>query len=192
MKESMRCIDNGNFDMAVGYLNAAIEKSTSDKEEMSFIYLIKGAALLGWIGDSKKDIILTNLPDAPIGALPESQEAPTGKISRLSNEALESIDASITLNPRNSLAYYFKGYVFFSMSELNEAIHSFDNAVKLGLPENLQFFAYNMQGKLCLVLSKYDDALKCYENLLQLNPSDKDALDTCKVIKAGLPVIISF
>ena len=113
MKESMRCIDNGNFDMAVGYLNAAIEKSTSDKEEMSFIYLIKGAALLGWIGDSKKDIILTNLPDAPIGALPESQEAPTGKISRLSNEALESIDASITLNPRNSLAYYFKGYVFF-------------------------------------------------------------------------------
>lgn len=78
------------------------------------------------------------------------------------------------------------------MSELEEALKSFDNALMLGLPTNLQFFAYNMQGKLCLILSKYDDALKCYENLLKLNPSDKDALDTREVIKMGLPVIISF
>lgn len=78
------------------------------------------------------------------------------------------------------------------MSELREAISSFDNALKIGLPKDLQFNAYNMQGKLCLILNKYDDALECYENLLQLNPSDKDALDTCEVIKKGLPVIISF
>ena len=128
-------MNNGNFDMAVGYINAAIEKSASDKEEMSSLYLIKSAALLGWIGESKKDIILTNLPDALIGTLPESLEIPTGKISRLGNEALKSIDASITLNPRNSLAYYFKGYVFFSMSELKEALKSFDNALMLGLPQ---------------------------------------------------------
>lgn len=192
MKESMHYINNGNFDMVVGYISAAIEKSASDKEELSSLYLIKSAALLGWIGDSRKATILTNLPDAPIGKLPELLETPTGKISRLSNEALESIDASITLNPRNSLAYYFKGYVFFSMSELKEALSSFDYALKLGLPENLQFFAYNMKGKLCLIMNKYDDALKCYENLLQLNPTNKDAFDTCEVIKKGLPVIISF
>jgi tetratricopeptide (TPR) repeat protein len=192
MKESTLCINNGNFDMAVGYINAAIEKSKSDKEEISFLYLIKSAALLGWIGESKKDIILTNLPDASIGILPESLEILTGKISRLGNEALKSIDASISLNPRNSLAYYYKGFVFFSMSELREAISSFDNALKIGLPKDLQFNAYNMQGKLCLILNKYDYALECYENLLQLNPSDKDALDTCEVIKKGLPVIISF
>lgn len=192
MKESMHHISNSNFDTAVGYINAAIERSASDKEEVTSLYLIKSAALIGWIGESKKDIVLTNLPEAPIGKLPDSVETPTGKISRLGNEALESIDASITLNPRNALAYYLRGFVFFSMLELKEAINSFDNALKIGLPENLQFFAYNMQGKLCLVLNKYDDALKCYENLLKLNPSDKDALDTCDVIKKGLPVIASF
>jgi tetratricopeptide (TPR) repeat protein len=192
LKDSVDYINKGNFDMAVGYINAAIEKSASDKDELSSLYLIKSAALLGWIGESKKDIILTNQPDASIGTLPESLETPTGKVSRLGNEALKSIDASIKLNPRNSLAYYFKGYVFFSLSELEEALKSFDNALTLGLPTNIQFFAYNMKGKLCLVLNKYDDALKCYENLLQLNPSNKDALDACEIIKMGLPVIISF
>lgn len=191
MKEAISNIKNGNFDMAVGYIDAAIKKSTSDEEKMSFLYLIKSDALLGEIAESKTDIF-TNLPDAPIGTLPGSLEPPTGKISRLGNKALESIEASITLNPRCGLAYYLKGFVFFSISELKEAARSFDESLKVGLPENLQLSAYMMQGKLYLVLDQYENALKCYENLLRLDPTNKEALDTCEVIKKGLPVIISF
>jgi tetratricopeptide (TPR) repeat protein len=191
MKEAISNIKNGNFDMAVGYIDAAIKKSTSDNEEMPFLYLIKSDALLGEIAESKTDV-LTNLPDAPIGTLPGSLEPPTGKISRLGNKALESIEVAITLKPRNSLAYYLKGFVFFSMSELKEAAKSFDDSLMIGLPENLQLSAYMMQGKLYLVLDQYEDALKSYENLLRLDPTNKEALDTCEVIKKDLPVIISF
>jgi tetratricopeptide (TPR) repeat protein len=191
MKEAMSCINNGNFDMAVGYINAAIKKSTSDEEELSSLYLIKSAALIGEIAESN-EVVLTNLPDAPIGTLPGSLEAPTGKISRLGNEALESIEVSITLNPRNALAYYFKGFVFFSLSELKESVRAFDDALKIGLPEDLQFFAYKMRGRLYLVLDQYDDARKCYENLLRLDPTNNEALVTCEVIKKGLPVIVSW
>jgi tetratricopeptide (TPR) repeat protein len=192
IKDAMRCVNNNNFDMAIGYINAAIEKSASDKEDLTSLYLIKSAALLGWIGGSKESVILTNLPDASVGKLPDSLETPMGTISRLGNQALESIDASIAINPRNALAYYFRGFVFFSLSDLKDALRSFDNASELGLPENLQFFAYNMKGKLYLVMDQYDEALKCYENLLRIDPTNKDALDTCEVIRRGLPVIVSF
>ena len=88
-------------------------------------------------------------------------------------------------NPR-ALNCNWAGMQLMEQGDLEKAMHSFWKAVKAE-PECTDYI--NNLGAVCSCLGRNDDAAKCMEAALRINPEDERTLNNCReLVKAGVPV----
>ena len=87
-------------------------------------------------------------------------------------EALNSYDKAIELNPSDATAYYNRGNVLNDLNRKEEALNSYDKAIELN-PSDAT--AYSNRGITLRQLNRKEEALSSYDKAIELNPSDATA-----------------
>ncbi|CAD8113605.1 unnamed protein product [Paramecium primaurelia] len=89
-------------------------------------------------------------------------------------EAIETFDQLISLEPNNYQAFYQKGRSLINSGGFVEAIVSLNKALKLN--SNV-FSIWNSKGRLLLNMNRYEEAILCFKTLFQLNSNDNVAIE---------------
>lgn len=100
-------------------------------------------------------------------------------------KATEFYDKSISLNPYGedvskkrdletdySDTYVYKGLALCGLERYDEAIQSFDEALKIDPQKN---YVYCYKGNVLMDLKMYDEAVEAYVKLLEIDPKNKEA-----------------
>jgi tetratricopeptide (TPR) repeat protein len=94
-------------------------------------------------------------------------------------EAIKDFDKAIELDPKNSKAYYHRGFAKISLSmkekvesdttavDYTEAIKDYTKAIEL---DPKHFSAYEMRGMARYFMGQYREAIKDYDKAIKLNP----------------------
>ncbi len=92
-------------------------------------------------------------------------------------QLLECLNKSLELEPSNTEVFYLKAKAEFNLSNFQQAIQSCDYILtKLNNNNNKSNSdVYMLKGKAYLNLEMPDEALKCFENLMQLNSNNPDS-----------------
>jgi tetratricopeptide (TPR) repeat protein len=173
-EEAILCLKNNNCDMAMGFINSAIEKCLSDPEALLPLYLLKSVVFLCQSIRARSELI----DEHPIRYLDEEAKL-------LSDKALESIDKALAINPRCAWCYYIQGHIFMSLLRFPDSLRSFDNALEFKLENKLLIDIYDFQAKFCFVEDP-QKAMKCCENMLKIDPKNEQALTMLRVIRRVL------
>jgi tetratricopeptide (TPR) repeat protein len=82
----------------------------------------------------------------------------------------------------NGLKDYKKGLQLYQQSRYEQALERFQQAID----ENLEFWqAYQMVGYCCFELHQKDEAIKAFEESLDLNPNNSKLSKVYKDLKSG-------
>ena len=95
------------------------------------------------------------------------------------NQSLAQFEHSITINPRQKLAWSGKGLCLLYLGRFDEALKSYNQAMKID-----PSFAPAWKGKgLTLeTMGRYEEAVQCYNNVLRYYPQNKNVIasrDSC-------------
>lgn len=98
-----------------------------------------------------------------------------GKISFNQGRYVDSeeyFNRALETNPKYSLAHYYKGEICSINNNKSEAIICYDEAIK----NNRRCYqAMNRKAKIYIYLKKYNEAKKCAEKAISINPEYADA-----------------
>ncbi len=102
--------------------------------------------------------------------------------------ALESFENIIQYDPGDNLAWYNKGYVLQLMEEYEESkkVLDFFLARYDKKTDDFYKFALYLQGKNCLNLNNYEDALISVDKSIDMDENFKEALELKHTIKNKL------
>jgi tetratricopeptide (TPR) repeat protein len=85
------------------------------------------------------------------------------------DSALKLFNKAIEINPKNSVAYNYKGDIFFRLQKYEESIKWYDEALNI----NPYYIDVLKDKSLSLEkLGKYDMALECFNTILDKNPNN--------------------
>jgi tetratricopeptide (TPR) repeat protein len=89
------------------------------------------------------------------------------------NKALEEINATVALVPKNFLPYFLRGNIYLARKEYNQAEADFTKAIilKPDFPGS-----YTMRGRVFQAQNRLDQAITDLNRALSLSPQEKDAL----------------
>ena len=96
-------------------------------------------------------------------------------------EAIDSFNKALQIDPENSIAWNNKGLAFVKMGDVNEAINCYDNALKIN-PRDPVFLTN--KGNALYKTGDFNKALECYKSAITLNPDSKKAkkgLELCSL-----------
>ena len=82
--------------------------------------------------------------------------------------AVDSFDKAIRLNPNYADAWYNKGLSFSHLSKFHEAIMCFDQTIQI-IPDHIS--AWYSKGESLGNLRDLDQAIICFNKVLELNPN---------------------
>ena len=85
------------------------------------------------------------------------------------DEALESFDRAIELDPKDQLAWALRGDVLDNLKRYEEALVSFDRAIKLGATYHS---VWVLRGNVLNNLERYDEALASLDRAIELDTND--------------------
>jgi len=85
------------------------------------------------------------------------------------NEALESFNKAIELDPDDALTWHMRSITLFALANYDEALESLNKAIELD-PDDVQ--AWHIKGVVLVVLKHYDEALESFNKAIALNPKD--------------------
>ncbi len=88
------------------------------------------------------------------------------------DEALESVNKAIRINPQNEISWNLKGNVFGRMNRPVEAVKAYDASLRINPRYEV---AWNNLGNTYARVGRFDDALKCYDKALAIQSNYKDA-----------------
>jgi len=83
------------------------------------------------------------------------------------DEALDSFDRSIALEPDSADAYYDRAAVYFALGRYDSAIGDYDKVIELN-PNSAA--AYNNRGNACAAAHQLQEAIRDYEKAMALEP----------------------
>jgi tetratricopeptide (TPR) repeat protein len=96
------------------------------------------------------------------------------------NSAIYYLDKSISISKisyNTFYACYLKAEALIHLHRCSEALASLDKAAKLGIIESEYFNDYyDTRGYCLLLLNRYDEALKCFDKVLENKPTYTDAI----------------
>ena len=86
-------------------------------------------------------------------------------------DAVKYFDIAVGLNPKNEIAYHWRGYVNDYLSNYGTAIDDYSKAIQLN-PKD--FMLYRRRGWSYRALGKYEMSVADYNKAIQINPKDYD------------------
>ena len=87
-------------------------------------------------------------------------------------EAIESLDKAIEINPLNEITWNNKGNALSRLGRHREAIDCYDRALKVN--PNYEV-AWNNKGNAYARIGRLEDALKCYDRAISINEDYREA-----------------
>ncbi|MFH1347216.1 MAG: tetratricopeptide repeat protein [Candidatus Margulisiibacteriota bacterium] len=88
--------------------------------------------------------------------------------------ALTYIDKAIRLNPKNSHALLVKGDILNYTNQATEASAYYNKVLKLSLDDS-DYMGWVDRGTALLKFKKYDEAIKCFDKAISINPHKTNA-----------------
>ncbi|MGB5099014.1 MAG: hypothetical protein WBN94_00235 [Methanothrix sp.] len=180
-REAMRLIESDNFDLAFGYINAAIDRSASDEDKLN-LYLLKCEALLGQLVTATGDSINDNRSQMLTPGVVQSERA-----LLIREKIFDVVDATLAINPRFYLAHYFRGLAYLATLDFRNFLRALDDALTLEPDEGIKLQILDFQAKLYSVatLDCYDPqkAINCCEKILQIDSTNEDALFLLRLLR---------
>jgi len=89
------------------------------------------------------------------------------------NDSLTAFNKLIVEDPMNAYAFYYRGMIYDSLENKENAINDFKNALKYGNEEELYMINYNIAIDLDQ-LEQYKDAITYYEKFIASNNTDEE------------------
>lgn len=85
-------------------------------------------------------------------------------------KAIEYFDRALELNPKNYIAWIYKGCIYKKLNNLDRAIQCYDKAIVL--KNNFIAGWYNKGMLLAQIsLNQIEEAIKCFDEVLKINPN---------------------
>jgi tetratricopeptide (TPR) repeat protein len=97
-------------------------------------------------------------------------------------EALECIDKSLAIDPKDAGAWTSKAVVFTQLNRHQEVIQCCDNALAID-PKNAIPWVY--KGATLILLQRHQEALECIDKSLAIDPKNADAQQLKRIISAS-------
>jgi Flp pilus assembly protein TadD len=91
----------------------------------------------------------------------------------LYGEAIEEFNRSISLDPKNPIPYYMRGYVYAKLAMYEEAILDLNKTIELDPNDPDAFFS---RGNMYRRLDENESAIADYTRAIELNPNNPDCL----------------
>jgi tetratricopeptide (TPR) repeat protein len=85
---------------------------------------------------------------------------------KIFREALDCIDRAISLEPRDTFSWFYKGYSYIYLEKYEEAIGCFDKAIEIQ-PDFA--YAYTSKGVTLYYLKKFDQAIECFDKAIDIS-----------------------
>jgi tetratricopeptide (TPR) repeat protein len=82
-------------------------------------------------------------------------------------QALESFDNAIRIDPRNDLAWGDKGLILDKLTRLDESLVAFSNAIKINRNNAI---TWNNNGLALLRLNRFNESIECFEEAIKIKP----------------------
>ncbi|OAF71609.1 Small glutamine-rich tetratricopeptide repeat-containing protein 2 [Intoshia linei] len=102
------------------------------------------------------------------------------------DEALVCYDKAIEINPRNPVFYGNKAAVLNKKKDFLGSIYYCDLAIEID-PQYSK--AFSRKGLALVGLNKHEDAVKCYEKAIELDPKNESYKKNLQIAKSKLPQI---
>ena len=88
-----------------------------------------------------------------------------------SESAIEMADRAVALNPNSSLAWHCRGWVYRNVGQPEEAVRSFERAVRLSPVDPLLSRVFVGMGMAFIELGRFDEAIVAAKKAQRQNPS---------------------
>jgi tetratricopeptide (TPR) repeat protein len=125
-----------------------------------------------WVFGVEGDVVIANNPNEIVDPNDLVQEALESLKKDYFNDAIESCDRAIKINPRIALAHNIKGLAYFNIKQYSEALACYDIAIRLR-PKYTE--ALVTKGLTLAALGDHEKAVESFSDSISLNPNDKDA-----------------
>lgn len=89
------------------------------------------------------------------------------------NESLTALNKLIVSDPMNAYAFYYRGMIYDSMEDRQNAVNDFKNALKYGSEEELYIINYNIAVDYD-TMEKYKDAITYYQKYASSSAPDDE------------------
>jgi tetratricopeptide (TPR) repeat protein len=90
----------------------------------------------------------------------------------LYEDAIDSFDKAIEIDPTNAKAWNNKGYAFMFLGNNNESLYYFNKAIDL---DPKYAIAWNNKATALINTGMYEEAIYCSEWVIEMDPNDADA-----------------
>ena len=122
---------------------------------------------------------------------PHNLDAQEKKINILlqldrSKEAISDIEEYISMYPKQPDYYYLRAIINLQKQKYSKAIEDFDNAIQLGMAENVIYKVYLNRGMAHFYNQDYELALADFDESLALNPNNAAAYHGRGMVKYAL------
>jgi adenylate cyclase len=85
--------------------------------------------------------------------------------------AIEMADRAVALNPNSFLAWYARGWVYRNAGQPEEAVRSFERAIRLSPVDPMLHQVFNGMGMASIELGRFDEAIVAGKKAQRQNPS---------------------
>ena len=94
-------------------------------------------------------------------------------------EAIETFNMALTINPENAEVWYNIGKTYSDLGDNEEALRSYNQA--LAINPDISEAWYNM-GLILYEQGKYEDSLEAFDKAIEIDPDDQDARDNRMIV----------